>query len=309
MKKTVIPILLLSFLLYGCSSLKDANPEVISDKHNRAVEYAQLGIKFFSERDYEKALDFYFLSLKQNISIDNEEGIISSYNSIGKTYLNSGDLESAGIYYKKANDIADYLGKSFFKAQTLNNLGELQLATGNYDSAMNYFKQALVIIEKPDKSPDAADILQNIGIVYQRNNDYEAAKSSLNESLSINSGLKRYKEMASNNYVLSSIYSKTEDYTTALIYIQNALELDKNQENEQGIAKDIYALGIIHEYLKAYEEAYLYFRKSVLIYETLSLPNEVVKTLKKLEETAGKLSLDKEAEGWFQTRKALEEKL
>ncbi len=308
MKKVIISVLILSSFLTGCSSLKDVNPEILSDKHNRAVEYAQLGIKFFSERDYVKALDFFFLALKQNISIDNEEGIITSYNSIGKTYFVSGDLKSADIYYQKGNKAAEFFGDPVLKAQCLNNLGELRLTEQNYSSAMDFFNQALLLIENPDKSPEAADILQNIGTVHKRNNNYEAAELSISEALSVNTGLKRYKEMASNNYLLASVYSKTGEYTTALGYIQKALEMDKNQENEQGIAKDVFAMGIIYEYLNSYEEAYIYFQKSALIYETLTLPNEVIKALKKLEKTAEALSLSEEASGWRKTREALEGK-
>ncbi len=49
-------------------------------------------------------------------------------------------------------------------------------------------------------------------------------------------------------------------------------------------------------------------KKSALIYETLTLPNEVIKALKKLEKTAEALALSEEASGWRKTREALEGK-
>ena len=58
--------------------------------------------------------------------------------------------------------------------------------------------------------------------------------------------------------------------------------------------------------MKSFEEAYIYFQKSVLIYEVLSLSDEVIKTLVKLEETALRLSLDDEANTWKTTRESLE---
>ena len=96
------------------------------------------------------------------------------------------------------------------------------------------------------------------------------------------------------------------DYTSALLYIEQALTLDKKIENSQGIAKDIYAMGIIYEHMELLEQAYIYFKKSVLIYETLTLADEVIKTLKKLEEIARRLLMNEEAEIWKNTRIELE---
>ena len=307
MRKLFTSILIISIILSSCSSVKGLDSEVINEKRNRAAEYAQLGTKFFSDSDYEKALDFFFLSLKQNISIDNEEGIIASYNSIGKTYFAAGDLETTGIYFGKADKSADFFGDPIIKARSLNNIGELHLAEESYTDAMRIFKEALALIEDPEKTAEAAIILHNIGIVYKRDEDFENAELTVNEALSINTRLNKSKEMASNNYILSSIYSKREDYATALLYIKEALSLDKKLENSQGIAKDIYAHGLIYQYMKSYDEAYTYFQKSVLIYETLSLSDDVIKTLLKLEETALNLSLDDEANIWKMTREALED--
>ena len=119
MKKLITSFILLSIILTSCSSIKGVDSEISNEKRNRAAEYAQLGTKFFSDSDYEKALDFFFLSLKQNISIDNDEGIIESYNSIGKTYFVTGDIKTARIYLKKAKKSADFLGGPILIAKSL----------------------------------------------------------------------------------------------------------------------------------------------------------------------------------------------
>lgn len=306
MKLFISSILLATLIFTSCSSVKGVNTELTNEKKNRAAEQAVLGTKFFSDSDYDKALDFFFLALKLNVSIDYEEGMISSYNSIGKTYFAAGEIVSAEIYFNKSKDIAVFLHNPVLTAQCLNNLGELKLANQNYEKAMEIFTEALTIIENDDKLPLSAVIIHNIGIIFKRNGDFENAEIYVNKALGINTKHDIYKEIASNNYTLSSIYSKQKDYITALEYIKEALSVDKKVENSVGIAKDLYALGIIYQYMKSYDEAYIYFKKSVLIYETINLPDEVIKTLYKLEETAESLMLKDDANIWQKTRETLE---
>jgi tetratricopeptide (TPR) repeat protein len=306
MKFFVFTVLFISIIFTSCSSVKGVDTELTNEKKNRASEQALLGTKFFSDSDFSKALDFFFLSLKINISIDNEEGIISSYNSIGKTYFASGDIKSAGLYFEKAKNTADFLQDPVLIAQSLNNLGELKLAEQKYNDAMDFFILAQGIIENSGKIPLSAIIFHNIGIINKRNGNFENATINVEKAFYLNKGFKLYKEMASNNYTLSSIYSKQKDYITALTYIKEALILDKKVENSTGIAKDLYAHGLLYQYLNSDKEAYIYFQKSALIYETLSLTDEVIKTLDKLEQTATSLMLYEEALIWKNTKEGLE---
>ncbi len=306
MKLLFSSFLIASLILTSCSSVKGTSSELTNEKKNRASEQALLGTKFFSNLEYEKALDFFFLALKINVSIDYEQGMISSYNSIGKTYFASGDFDSARLYFTKGKDIAEFLQDPIFTAQSLNNLGELLLAEQNYQEAMNIFTDASTMIKNDGKTPLDAVIFHNIGIINKRNGNFENAELFVNKAIDINTKYKLYKELASNNYTLSSIYSKQKDYIIALDYIKEALIIDKTVENSIGIAKDLYAQGLIYQYMNSFNDAYIYFKKSVLIYETLNMPDQVIKTLNKLEETAESLMLSDEADIWKNTRTNLE---
>ena len=306
MKFLFSSFLIASLILTSCSSVKGTSSELTNEKKNRASEQALLGTKFFSNLEYEKALDFFFLALKINVSIDYEQGMISSYNSIGKTYFASGDFDSARLYFTKGKDIAEFLQDPIFTAQSLNNLGELLLAEQNYQEAMNIFTDASTMIKNDGKTPLDAVIFHNIGIINKRNGNFENAELFVNKAIDINTKYKLYKELASNNYTLSSIYSKQKDYIIALDYIKEALIIDKTVENSIGIAKDLYAQGLIYQYMNSFNDAYIYFKKSVLIYETLNMPDQVIKTLNKLEETAESLMLSDEADIWKNTRTNLE---
>lgn len=302
-------LIFLSALYSGCSSTEKHLPGESVVKRNRAAEYAGFGSKYYDEADYSQALDFFFLALKQNILIDNEKGIVESYNSIGKTYLAAEKPVSAREYFSKASEIAEHLDDPGLIIRCMNNNGEVLLAEGKYSEALNVFEKALSSIEDPEKYEDSSVILHNIGVTCKRLENYNKAEENLLLSLQYNTKNEKFKEMASDNYVLASIYSKKTDYVKAAEYIDKALELDRRTENSYGIAKDLTAKGIIQRKSGKKEEAYYTFKRGALIFESLSIPGELIVCLKNLEELSQELSYDSDTQLWKSTREKLESRL
>ena len=92
----------------GCSSAPPPTDEVY-DTRNRAAEYAEFGHRYFEAARYDKALEFYKLSLANNIAVDNMEGIAKSRNSLGKLYMVTGQQNLAAVVLLKALEIAQEL--------------------------------------------------------------------------------------------------------------------------------------------------------------------------------------------------------
>ena len=96
------------FLLFACSSVPDQPKETV-EKKNRAAEYTKAGNSYFNQGQYTQALQFFNLALNDNISVDNEAGIIQSYNSIGKVYMAAGYLDEAEQNFRSAAILAQIL--------------------------------------------------------------------------------------------------------------------------------------------------------------------------------------------------------
>lgn len=293
----------------GCSTTTKLKPGESVAKKNRAAEYAGFGSNYYDEAQYDQALDFFFLSLKQNILIDNDHGIIESYNSIGKTYLAAGKVDLAENYYKKAQEVAFMFNDPALIIRCKNNQGEIYLAKGDFSAALATFTEAYTAIENPSKADDAAIILHNIGVANKRLGNFKDAETNLLKALELNEKNSKFKEMASDNYLLASIYSKTDQYSEALNYIDKALKIDKLIENSFGIAKDLFAKGLIQRKAGSPEEAYYTFKRDALIFESLSLPSDLINCLKNLEELAVELSRNEDILLWQTTRQKLEQKI
>lgn len=263
----VIIILFLILDLFCCSSVPEQAEEVV-EKKNSAAEYAVYGNNYYNQGMYVQALNFFNLSLAYNGAVYHEEGMIQSYNSIGKVYIVLGSMEKAEKSYTDALELALLIKNAELIAQSINNLGELYLKQDKYDLALQKFEEAL------DYSKDlpvekVAIIYHNIGIVYKRKDDTETALEYFEKALKINLGKKYHEEIASNYYMISSIHSGRGDYLTAMGYALKALEEDRKVENSLGIAKDFQALGIIVLKFGKEEEAYDYFQKCLYVYTSL----------------------------------------
>ncbi len=291
--------------LSSCSSAPKQKEE-ITDAKNRAAEYAESGNAYYQQAQYDKALSFFDLALTYNVSVDNEPGIVQSYASIGKVYVATGDMKTAQWYFSQAKEIAEKIRDNTLLFQSSNNLGEWYMLQGDYNKAEEFFQEAGLALETIEKGSDKKDparieadkaiLYHNLGVLRKYTGDMTAAEKLFEQAATINRKLKRHKELASNYYNLASLFSKQEDYPKAIEYANLALTHDKLWEHSLGIAMDLFALGIIHAKAGNHGEAYAYFKKALRVYTVLNLSNDVLKTLKQLEETAERLGKPEEAE-------------
>ena len=285
-------ILLLLILIAACSTAPQESDEV-TEKLNKAADYAQYGNDYYNQGLYDKAIEFFTLSLSYNGTIDNQIGIASSYNSLGKVYLAKGKQEIAEQYFNEALIIATALNNSLILAQCSNNFAELMLTNKHFEGALNKFQEALSYAENDENNivpdSDKAIILHNIGTAYKRMDQPDKALEYFERALALNVAGKRFEEAATNNYMIASLYSEKKEYTIAIEYIN--------------MAKNYLALGIIYTKAGMNEDAFFAYNKCLfvyqslsLIYPSLSLELELESALEKIIPIAEMLGKHKEAE-------------
>ena len=291
----------------GCSSVpKDQRTDRETGIKNQAAEYTRFGNGYYSRAEYTQALDFFQLALAENISVDNEPGIVKSYNDIGKSYAAMGNLEKAAANFMEGYRTAQRLEDPSLLALCESNLGEIFLRNGDSDKAIDIFNRAL---DRPveEISPRTAILFHNAGQAYKLEGNLDRAEELILEALRINTEEEEHRETASNYYALASIASKRGDYDRAVEYGLAALENDKRMENSVGIAADLKGLGIIHFRKGDTQDAYEYMKKSFLVYETLGLRKQLIDTLGYLEEFARALDRPEEAEVYRESLNNLKE--
>ena len=306
------PLLLAAacLLAVSCSSAPKKT-ETVTDSKNRAAEATDIGNAYFHQGRYDLALRFFTQALDYNTSVDNEEGIIQSSNSIGKVYMTMGAIDAAEDIFTRALSRAKSERAELFFL-TSNNLGELYLQKGEPAKALATFEQVLAL---PSGAPSGARasglsdlqravLYHNMGAAHKNLGDLGKAREDLEKSLAINLAHKLAEEMAADYYMLAAVDSKQGDLESAMKNAELALAMDKKIENSVGIAMDLYALGIISSKRKEVAASYDYFQRSYLVATTLSMRSDMRKALVELIAAAEALGRTAEAEDY---RRALAE--
>jgi len=199
--KTVSPLLLsvLLAVLLGsipsCSSAPRPTEEVNSSK-NKAVEFTEYGNNYYSQGQFEKAIELFNLALAYNGSVDHQAGMAGSYNSIGRAYLALGRYDDAQSNFDRAEKIGQRINDSNLICQSLNNRGEVFLQRGDYQKALPHFERAVEKFDKGVANSQRAIVYHNLGTNYKRLGEKEKALEYLKLAVKLNLQEKRAEEAA-----------------------------------------------------------------------------------------------------------------
>ena len=200
-----------------------------------------LGNQFFSDKDYEKALEYYenYSRYESNIT----SGTI--YYKMGYCQNDAEKYNDAVGSLKKAVSLkSDY-------TEAYNELGYAYTKLENSEDAMKNYNEALRINPK-------SDIAYNgIGDVYKSvKKDIGEALKNYFKALAINPQNKK------SNYLIGWCYNDKEKYNDAVPYLKKAIEIDKDYVSA------ITELGYCDYALQNYDDALKLFNKAMTISRT-----------------------------------------
>jgi tetratricopeptide (TPR) repeat protein len=289
-------------LAISCSSAPPKS-DTVAIVRNQAAEASVFGNAYFQQGRYDLALQSFTRALEYNTSVDNTEGIIRSYDSIGRVHMALGELERAAEFFSRAREMARGQGGTLLFMST-NSLGEAYLRRGEPQKALATFEEALAIPGAKLTAEQIAILSHNLGTAHMNLGNDSRALELLAKALAANLANKLFEAAAANCYMMASIRAKQGDFSGARSDAERALRYDKQIENSSGIILDLYALGTIASRSGDREASLDFFRRSYLVATTLGAKAQTRKALERLVETAEALGLNEEAEGY---RKALEE--
>jgi tetratricopeptide (TPR) repeat protein len=283
-------------LLLSCSTAPKKS-DTVTVVRTQAAQDGMTGDGYLRQGRYVLALQFFTQSLAEYTSLDDEEGIIASYNAIGKTYMAMGSLDMAADMFQQAHDRAGRVSHSLLFAAS-NNLGELALARGDAAKALSIFQEALAMPPQSRTDQQAAVLYHNLGTAQRNLGNYPEALAWYQKSLDLNLSRKLTVEAASDYYMLASVRSLQGSYEEAAKGVLQALELDKKVENSPGIAQDLYALGLIARKRGDPSAAFDWFQRSYLVYTTIGMTTEIRKVLADLIAVADGLGKTADADSY-----------
>ena len=194
-----------------------------------------IGLVHWDQGAYEKALEYFFKSLKINESIGNKNGILSCYNNIGCVYRDEGLYNKATGYYDKSLKIC--IESDYKRGMSLcyGNLGLVNMELGKgttekklkkeyFDKAIEYFLKSMEISKKlGDKSVIAQNNIL-IGVLYSQLGEHKKAIESCTLGIELAISIGELNILKEAYFDLSDIYANAGDfrkaYDTHLLFSQ-----------------------------------------------------------------------------------------
>ena len=198
--------------------------ELYGTKHeNTATSYNNIGMAYFNQGDYEKALDITanLLGTKQ---LDNA----ISYDINNRSHCEQDNYEKALEYLLKALAIREeLLGTNHLDTATsYDNIGGVYREQSYFKKALEYLLKSLAIREKNlgTEHPDTATSYNNIGEVYHQLGDYCDASKYYFKALAIREKIlgTEHKDTATSYNDIGWLYHFQCDDKKALVYLNKA---------------------------------------------------------------------------------------
>jgi tetratricopeptide (TPR) repeat protein len=279
-----------------CSTSPKQSDTVITVK-TQADQAAASGEAYYRQGRYDLALQFFTQALSQYTSVDDGEGIVRSYNSIGKSYIALGSLDMAEDIFLRARDRARAEITSLLFDSSIN-LGELYLAKGDALAARTILLEASAM-PYPGRPPAQSALLyHDLGTAEKNLGDSTKALEYYGLSLKTNLSNRSLAEAASDYYMIASVHSRDGRYDEALKNALLALSYDKQVESSPAIAKDLYALGLITAKKGDHAAAFDYFQRSYFVSTSLGFRDNMKKALAGLVAAADALGRTADAEAY-----------
>ena len=180
----------------------------------------------------QKALVYYFKSLKIKRHIHDSNGIASNLVNIGTIYTDIKDYKKALVVFKQAKDIAEQIGFNRGMFVSLNNISEVYIKQGNYKDALTYQLKSLEMRKADGELIDIALALIQLGNTYLKLNQPSLAKSYFDKAELINIKETSYENNAALYDGYARFYDIVGDANSANRYLKLFIQYKDSLYNE-----------------------------------------------------------------------------
>ena len=208
-------------------------------KKGLAVSYNNSGLIYDEQGEIEKALEYYFLSLKIEEEIKNKKGMATSYNNIGSIYYNQGETDRALKYYflclKIKEEIKDKLGM----AMSYRNIGSALGILDSLAEGMRYLELGLKVFREWEDKVWISVSLSTIGGLQLEIGQVEAALKSGLEAMAVAKEVGHVEYIKRAARLLNKVYRKQGKFEDALAMYELEITMRDSIVNEENTKSTI----------------------------------------------------------------------
>jgi signal transduction histidine kinase len=269
-----------------------------------AQSYNDLGILFFDEGNYPKAIEYYNESLKIRQKLGDEKGIAAIYNKLGILHQTKGEFKEALGFQFKALKIYEAISFDYGTSYCLNNIAIIYYNLNKYDESLKFHKQSLSIKEKINDQSGISGSLSNIGNIYFSQKNYSEAISHFKKAEKIQREREEIYYLASTLNNLGSCYKNLENYKEALKYITESYTIRLKLNDKVGQTSCLLNTAQIQMLRNQFGSAIEMLHKGLSIAHELGAKDELENYYENLSEAYKATGEHKKALSYFKLRNA-----
>ncbi|HEX8515955.1 MAG TPA: tetratricopeptide repeat protein [Bacteroidia bacterium] len=258
---------------------------------SRNAVLSNLGIAYYAQGDYTKALDYYHKALAGQELAGDRKKTGGSLGNIGVIYKNQGNYSKALEYYFRSLKIDEEFGNKYGMCARLSNIGVVYSDMGNNDKALEYYKRSLELARQINNRNSMAGSVGNIGTVFQsKAREFLSKGDTLNFRKALDEALEYFEqyysiaeELNNKNYLsislinIASVHESLGNLELALKKNLEALRIAEESGDKKNIALSMGALGSISMQRKEYKKAEHYFLEAVGVADSVGILEEKMK--------------------------------
>jgi tetratricopeptide (TPR) repeat protein len=241
------------------------NALIKAGKAVKGKTLCNIGVVFYTQSDYPKALGYYLKGLKTAEEIGDKQQVGSAYNNIGSIYNSQSNYPSALEYYLKSLKIAEEVGDKKQVGTISGNIAGLYLNQTNYTKALEYFYKDLKIAEELGDKKSVGITYGNIGAVHSTMGNSVKALDYYLKSLKIAEEFDDKRMLGGTLYNIGDVYNDQGDHKKALEYYLLSLKIGEETGDKRQIGITLGNIGSLKAEIGQYKEAEDCLKKAIIL--------------------------------------------
>lgn len=262
---------------------------ILLTEHSHAFSYAdwydtysKLGELYMVNSESKKSLECYRALF---IVAQNEKETIDQADlkvSIGRVFLEIGNLDSAQENFSKAIDYFELLGLSTKAAMTEINLGIVSYERANYDHAITISIKALEVLKTHGETIDVYGCITSLGLVHLAMENYSSSLDYFRKALHLSKGIADGIRIGKTLNNIGLTHLRSGDNDSALVFLENAKRVNLANSNRSSLFHTFVQMAEVKGRLGQSDSALYYFHRGRYLQNRIENQNALAETWDKL---------------------------
>ncbi len=186
---------------------------------------------------------------------------VYTYNNLGLAFQLGVQLDSAVLYFSKANSYWSETAKNNDFIQISHNLSTAYLLSGQREKALDIFQSTVTAMEQSNDSLNLAYTYETMGHIYQLISQRESAILYYQRALTLREKINDRAGIANTYGFLGNAYQANKNYQLATRYFKQSVAQNLEIHYESQLARAYNNLGLAFQDTGQLDSALFYFKK------------------------------------------------